>query len=278
VIADTGAVYTPGLSERRNGVSTFLHTALKDATAQSNTSQQLSSTRSYDAFGMVVGQSGAWKGPFGYAGASGYQEDETGLQLLGHRYYDPSTGRFLTRDPIQDGRNWYVYCGNDPVNGVDPEGLAYAVIRASRRGLGHVWILIFFDDGTAVAMDNSLFGARQIYVESTKGFQELYNRPFDDQRVVKFDQSAWGGKKGVLETIREGTRNDYNLITSNCCTFALCVWLLLTGEWLGDVPDPDQVSKEIRRRNTDDLAKRRRKPVKAPRMPRPRTLRAGWDK
>jgi hypothetical protein len=29
--------------------------------------------------------------------------------LLGHRYYDPTLGRFLSRDPIKDGRNWYVY-------------------------------------------------------------------------------------------------------------------------------------------------------------------------
>jgi uncharacterized protein RhaS with RHS repeats len=32
-------------------------------------------------------------------------------------------GRFLSRDPIQDGYNWYAYVGNDPVNGVDPKGL-----------------------------------------------------------------------------------------------------------------------------------------------------------
>jgi hypothetical protein len=44
--------------------------------------------------------------------------------LLGHRLYDPSTGRFLTRDPIQDGRNWYVYCGNDPLSYVDNTGLS----------------------------------------------------------------------------------------------------------------------------------------------------------
>ena len=72
---------------------------------------------------MVIGSTGAWKGPFGYSGSAGYQEDETGLQLLGHRYYDSSTGRFITRDPIKDGRNWYGYCDNNPVSFVDPTGL-----------------------------------------------------------------------------------------------------------------------------------------------------------
>ncbi len=34
------------------------------------------------------------------------------------------TGRFATVDPIRDGMNWYVYTGNDPVNHIDPWGLA----------------------------------------------------------------------------------------------------------------------------------------------------------
>jgi RHS repeat-associated protein len=62
-------------------------------------------------------------GAFGFAGKSGYQEDsDSFLKLLGHRYYDPSTGRFLTRDPAKDGRNWYAYCENNPTRFVDPSG------------------------------------------------------------------------------------------------------------------------------------------------------------
>ena len=34
------------------------------------------------------------------------------------------TGRFATVDPVRDGRNWYVYTANDPVNFIDPWGLA----------------------------------------------------------------------------------------------------------------------------------------------------------
>ncbi len=56
--------------------------------------------------------------------AFGYQSDSTGLQLLGHRYYDPAVGRFLTPDPIKDGRNWFAYCENNPLTAADPEGLA----------------------------------------------------------------------------------------------------------------------------------------------------------
>ena len=41
-----------------------------------------------------------------------------------NRYYDPGTGRFLTRDPIGygGGINLYGFVGNNPVTGADPEG------------------------------------------------------------------------------------------------------------------------------------------------------------
>ena len=123
MLRDSFAAYTPGVSERRAGVSTFLHSGLKDATAQTSAAQAVTASRVYDAFGMVVASTGTWKGPFGYSGEHGYQEESTGLQLLGHRYYDPSTGRFLTRDPAYDGRNWYVYCNSSVVATVDPDGL-----------------------------------------------------------------------------------------------------------------------------------------------------------
>ncbi|GAB4465908.1 MAG: hypothetical protein OHK0029_36860 [Armatimonadaceae bacterium] len=44
------------------------------------------------------------------------------MQRLGHRYYDASTGRFISRDPIRDPYNGYKYCEGDPVNCVDPSG------------------------------------------------------------------------------------------------------------------------------------------------------------
>lgn len=47
-----------------------------------------------------------------------------GLVLCTHRYYDPSVGRWLTRDPMgyDGGVNLYGYCGNDPVDYSDSLG------------------------------------------------------------------------------------------------------------------------------------------------------------
>ena len=124
VLSDGAATYTPGISERRGGNSKFLHSGMKNADAQSGASANVDSSRTYDAFGNLTGSSGTWSGPFGYAGGFGYQEDpDHGLRLLGHRYYDSSTGRFISKDPIGDGRNWTAYCAGNPVAGADPNGL-----------------------------------------------------------------------------------------------------------------------------------------------------------
>jgi RHS repeat-associated protein len=113
------------ISERRGSTSTFIHGGLKNLDAQSSSSEVVTVERAYDAFGNVVGSSGTWNGPFGYAGGFGYQEDaDSGLKLLGHRFYDSSTGRFLTRDPIKDRRNWYVYCDSNPISHLDAHGLS----------------------------------------------------------------------------------------------------------------------------------------------------------
>jgi uncharacterized protein RhaS with RHS repeats len=50
-------------------------------------------------------------------------DGSTGLYYFNARYYAPAIGRFITSDPIKDGLNWYVYCKNNPLRYVDPNGL-----------------------------------------------------------------------------------------------------------------------------------------------------------
>ena len=62
--------------------------------------------------------------PFKYVGKHGYYLDtESALMLLGVRYYGAEISRFISLDPIQSERNWYVYTSNNPVGAVDPVGL-----------------------------------------------------------------------------------------------------------------------------------------------------------
>ena len=76
----------------------------------------------YSDYGEVIGEYYV-DNPFKYcAEYQDYSVREPKIYLR-NRYYQPSTGRFLTSDPIKDGLNWYMYCGGDPVNYVDPWGL-----------------------------------------------------------------------------------------------------------------------------------------------------------
>jgi RHS repeat-associated protein len=63
---------------------------------------------------------------YGYVGAWGYQGNADFPYLhVGARYYDPSSGRFLQRDPIgiRGGTNAYNYARSKPSRVVDPSGL-----------------------------------------------------------------------------------------------------------------------------------------------------------
>jgi RHS repeat-associated protein len=82
----------------------------------------LTASTSYDAWGNLQTTGGLSSyTPIGFAG--GYT-DPTGLLYLINRYYDPSTGQFVSVDPMVNETNQpYAYAGDDPVNGVDPSGL-----------------------------------------------------------------------------------------------------------------------------------------------------------
>ena len=64
----------------------------------------------------------------GFAGGVGHPTDDSGLIYMRARYYDPASGRFISEDPGRNGTNWYAYCLNNPVNGVDPTGQDFASV------------------------------------------------------------------------------------------------------------------------------------------------------
>ena len=80
------------------------------------------SSYEYEPFGVVTLSSGTDEDNLGFAGKR--LDIGSGLSYFGARYYDSDMGRFISRDPAQDGRNWFVYCANNPLLYVDPNGLA----------------------------------------------------------------------------------------------------------------------------------------------------------
>jgi RHS repeat-associated protein len=85
----------------------------------------------YGPFGELIQATGplAFINPFLFS--TKYRDLETGFYYYGARYYNPSTGRWLSRDPAEEdegGPNLYGFVGNNPINQTDILGLAFYAI------------------------------------------------------------------------------------------------------------------------------------------------------
>ncbi len=102
----------------------YLYNTHGDVTALTANNGTVTKNYEYNSFGVQKSATDDGdENPYRYSGE--YYDAESGYTYLQARYYDPDTGRFISEDPAMDGDNWYVYCGNDPVNMVDPTGMSY---------------------------------------------------------------------------------------------------------------------------------------------------------
>jgi RHS repeat-associated protein len=98
-------------------------------------------TYTYDAFGNIIERTGTTPNAILYS--QEYFDSDLGLYNLRARHYDPNQGRFTSIDPFGGfvdeplSIHKYLYVHADPVNLIDPEGLA----ALSEYGtLQRIWI------------------------------------------------------------------------------------------------------------------------------------------
>jgi RHS repeat-associated protein len=98
---------------------------LGSITSLSNSAGALANTYTYDSYGKLTASTGTLTNPFQYTGRE--FDSETGLYYYRARYYDQSTGRFISQDPVRftAGMNSYSYVRNNPVLRIDPSGLIH---------------------------------------------------------------------------------------------------------------------------------------------------------
>jgi len=131
---NTQAVYTTEptlygrvISQRRGGTSSYYHyDGLASTRELTNSSETVTDTNMYDAWGVNRASSGSTVNPFEYVGGLGYYSD-TGIAVYyaRARSYSGSIARWLCEDPlrVEESRNSFAYVANAPTTKVDPSGL-----------------------------------------------------------------------------------------------------------------------------------------------------------
>jgi len=95
----------------------------------------LQAYRRYDPWGRTIASGGTMP-TYGYTGRE--PDLSTGYMYYRSRYYDPTIGRFLGRDPmgLDAGINVYAYVGDNPTNNTDPSGMYAQSITNTLSGFG----------------------------------------------------------------------------------------------------------------------------------------------
>lgn len=204
----TGAItsyYTPGLAySKGTEKGRYLGNALGSTLAIDNPAGTMRSRYSYDAYGITSTHFQNQSSPYLFAGKHGYYADgETGMELLGHRYYLPKLGRFLTQDPLghEAGLNLYQYCGNSPLSTVDPDGLEVRPLNVREIARFHTALSYLDSQGSQSVADTyrqhlGRKGARFSFMVDTEVGGAVWKHDVLYLGPTLFDETPWDKATG----------------------------------------------------------------------------------
>jgi RHS repeat-associated protein len=157
-----------------------------------------------------------------------YHDIETSLHYNYLRYYDPSTGRYITSDPIglDGGLNTYLYVDANPITFVDPSGLAKVCCRLLNDLLfgtigrfRHCYIIA--DDGTRYGLYPEVRASGKVGVPRTNDPRDTGGTCVDcpgncDQNAC-FKSAHESYPIGKYSAARGPNSNTYAATLANTC-------------------------------------------------------------
>jgi RHS repeat-associated protein len=206
-----------------------------------NESGEVSAHYEYDPFGKTTVATGPKAQDFSHRFSTKPLDATTGLYYYGYRFYDPNTGRWPSRDPIEEmgGVNLYGFVGNDGVNKWDLLGLADIKITVNRvKSNGVETLGKFVAEATKASLKEcckSVTGETAelppagVAVPASRGFPDRHNKPMKEGTyplqindpsktgTQQFTNGQNAGRTGTVNSpllplpAREGwTDKDYN--------------------------------------------------------------------
>ena len=204
-------------------------------------------------------------------------EPGAGLYYYGYRFYSPSLGRWLSRDPLGEFadplHNLYRFVGNNPLNAVDPDGLEWLYIQAERAGgssgasgsgssgWGHSWVTLEDAKGNQTSHGFWPYGGASPLgalsgkhyrgdITTSPGLQDNGETPSESYRTYISTETYNRLNKGITDFQKMNTTW---ALSFNCTDFAAMVakW---NGVDTGDIStagwsDPDKLADWIQQQN-----------------------------
>jgi RHS repeat-associated protein len=187
-----------GLITPSNQTYAYHFDATGHTVALTDQSQAIVNRYSYDAYGRTINQTEGINQPFKYVGQYGVMTEAEGVLYMRARYYDPTTGRFISEDPVgfEGGQtNLYAYVGGNPIMRVDPGGLLSYLVSRPLDGFGgasHNFVVTnadYLGDPAATVFSYGMNASGNVgrVTGSTTGFS---------RGTHSADQAFWGGLGG----------------------------------------------------------------------------------
>lgn len=125
----------------------YLYNGHGDVVALTDETGQIVNSYSYDEWGNILNKQETISNPIRYGGE--YFDEESGLYYLRARYYDPTIGRFISKDSVEGNinnplsLNLYTYCANNPFKYCDPSGHEWVVDDNQYK---YLWNMVNYDE------------------------------------------------------------------------------------------------------------------------------------
>jgi len=163
----------------------------------------------YGPFGELLRATGPMAKPNPFRFSTKYSDDDTDLVYYSPgRFYSPPWGGWLNRDPIEEdgGPNLYGFVRNDPIQLIDPFGLAWEILRV--RGQQAAAICECGDTWDALArkirMDTSEY---QKWAQTTDA-QPMPGKVYKIPNTIIFEYGEYSIWTGIIVLWRQMAKGD----------------------------------------------------------------------